>query len=50
MLKNQAFNFYTYSQYIAYDLQLLEIALLLDTSNSQILQLFIQIKANLINI
>ena len=49
MLKNQAFNLYTDSQYIAHGLQLLEIVPFLDTANSQILQLFIQIQLNLRN-
>ena len=35
MLKNQAFNLYTDSQYIAYGLQLLETVPFLDTDNSQ---------------
>ena len=43
MLKNQAFNLYTDSQYIAHGLQLLEIVCFLDTANSQILQLFLHI-------
>ena len=47
MLKNQAFNLYTDSQYIAHGLQLLEIVPFLDTANSQILQLFMQIQLNL---
>ena len=49
MLKNQAFNLYTDSQYIAHGLQLLEIVPFLDTANSQILKLFIQIQLNLRN-
>ena len=49
MLKKQVFNLYTDSQYIAHGLQLLEIVPFLDTANSQILQLFIQIQLNLRN-
>jgi hypothetical protein len=48
MLKTQAFNLYTDSQYIAHGLQLLEIVPFLDTANSQII-LFIQIQLNLRN-
>ena len=47
MLKNQAFNLYTDSQYIAHGLQLLEIVPFLDTANSQVLQLFMQIQLKL---
>ena len=47
MLKNKAFNLYTDSQYIAHSLQLFEIAPFLDTANSQILQLFMQIQLKL---
>ena len=47
MLKNQAFNLYTDSQYVAHSLQFLEIVPFLDTANSQILQLFMQIQLNL---
>ena len=47
MLKNQAFNLYTDSQYIAHGLQLLEIVPFLDTANFQFLQLFMQIQINL---
>ena len=47
MLKNQAFNLYTDSQYIAYGLQFLEGVPFLDTTSSQILQLFMQIQLNL---
>ena len=47
MLKNQAFNLYTDSQYIAHGLQLLEIVPFLDTANSQILQLFMHIQLKL---
>ena len=47
ILKNQAFNLYTDSQYIAHGLQLLETVPFLDTANSQILQLFMQIQLNL---
>jgi hypothetical protein len=46
-LKNRAFNLYTDSQYIAHGLQLLETVPLLNTANSQILQLFVQIHFNL---
>jgi hypothetical protein len=46
MLKNQAFDLYTDSQYIAHDLQL-ETVPFLDTANSQILQLFMQIQLSL---
>jgi hypothetical protein len=46
MLKNQTFNLYTGSQYIAHGLQLLETFPFLDTGNSQILQLFMQIQFN----
>jgi hypothetical protein len=49
MLTNQAFNFYTNNQYIAHGLQLLELVPFLDTANSQILKLFIQIQLNLRN-
>jgi hypothetical protein len=47
MLKNQTFNLYTDSQYRVHGLELLEIVPLLDTANSQILQLFMQIQHNL---
>jgi hypothetical protein len=47
MLKNQAFYLYTDDQYIAHGLQLLETVPFLDTTNSQILQLFMQIQLNL---
>jgi hypothetical protein len=47
MLKNQAFNLYADSQYIAHGLQLLEIVPCLDTENSQILQLIMQIQLKL---
>ena len=47
MLKNQTFNLYTGSQYIAHGLQLLETIPFLDTANSQNLQLFMQIQLNL---
>ena len=46
MLKNQAFNLYTDSQYIAHGLQLLETVPLLDTPNFQILQLFVYKQLN----
>lgn len=46
MLKNQAFNLYTDSQYTAHGLHVLETVPFLDT-NSQILQLFIQIQLSL---
>ena len=39
--KNQAFNYYTDSQYIAHGLQLLEKFPFLDIANSQFLQLFL---------
>jgi hypothetical protein len=47
MMKNHAFNLCTDSQYIAHGLQLLEIVPFLDTANSQILQLFMQIQLKL---
>ena len=46
MLKNQALNLCTDSQYIAYGLQLCESVPFLDTANSQILQLQIQLNLN----
>ena len=49
MLKNQTFNLYTDSQYIAYGFQLLELVPFLATDNSQILQLFIEIQLDLRN-
>ena len=48
MLKGQAFNLYTDSQYIAHGLQLLLTVPFLDMGNSQILQLFLQIQLNLL--
>jgi hypothetical protein len=47
MLKNQAFNLYTDSQYVAHALQLPENVPFVDTANSQILQLFMQIQFNI---
>lgn len=47
MLKIQAFNLYTDSQYTALGLQLLETVAFLDTATSQILQLFMQAQLNL---
>ena len=47
MVYFKVFNLHTDSQYVAYGLQLLEIVPFLDTANSQILQLFMQIQLNL---
>jgi hypothetical protein len=47
MLKYEAINLYTDSQYIAHGLQLLETVPFLDTANSQMLQLFMQMQLNL---
>jgi hypothetical protein len=48
MLKNQAFNLYADSQYIAHGFQLLKTVPFLDTPNSQILQLFVQTQLKLL--
>ena len=47
MLTNQALNLHIDSQYIAHGLQLLETVPFLDTTNSHILQLLMQIQLNL---